>query len=306
MTTPDQRIARIATGQLASFSRREAHDAGVSDRQLRRRVQSGVLQQVGPNAFRSALAPTTPIVELRGLVLDVGAPVWVTGQTAAALLGFDGYTLRRPFHVLLPRERHLTRQGVRVHRSSRIDPIDSCEIEGLPVTSAVRTLIELARVVGADELSTCLDSAIRDRLVSEDLVHRRIAALRSSGRHGVPALVDVLVGNEVARGGQSWLEREYLRLLAGAGLPRPDTQVVMTKAGDRLVRVDCRFPNSRVVVELLGYRFHRTPGQMSNDAARYNALLAKGFLPYQFTYEQVTTGPALVLATTRQALGLAA
>ena len=175
---------------------------------------------------------------------------------------------------------------------------------GLPVTSAVRTLIELARILGAGDLSTCLDSALRDGLVSEDLVHRRVAALRSSGRYGLPALIDVLVGNEVTRGGQSWLEREYLKLLAAADLPRPTTQATLTKAGDRLVRVDCRFPGTRVVVELLGYRFHRTRAQMASDATRMNALLGDGYLPYQFTYDQVIQSPVSVVTTTGRALGL--
>ena len=246
----------------------------------------------------------SPIAELRGHVLDIGDPVHITALTAAALHGFDGYSVRRPFHLLVPRSRHVAREGVRLHRTDRLEPIDRCSIDGLPATSAVRTIVELARVLSPAELAACLDSALRDGLVSEDLVHRRIAALRSSGRHGLPALLDVLVGNEVTRGGQSWLEREYLKLLAAAGLPRPETQVTLTRAGDRLVRVDCRFPGSPVVVELLGYRHHRTRAQMANDAARINALLTDGFLPYQFTYDQVTLSPAEVVATTRGALGL--
>ena len=293
----------IATGQLAAFSRRQAHDAGISDRQLRSRVQSGILIKSGPNSFRSAMGPVSPLTELHGHILDIGGQVHVTALTAAALHGFDGYFVRRPFHLLVPRHRHVAREGVRLHRTDRLEPIDRCWIDGLPVTSAARTLVELARVVSPADLATCLDSALRDGLVSEDLVHRRIAALRSSGRHGLPALLDVLVGNEVTRGGQSWLEREYLKLLSAAGLPRPETQVTLTKAGDRLVRVDCRFPGSRVVVELLGYRHHRTRAQMSNDVGRMNALLADGFLPYQFTYDQVTLSPLEVVAATRRALG---
>jgi len=250
------------------------------------------------------MSPITPLVELCGLLVDIGEPVWTTGPTSAALLGFDGYTLRRPFHLLVPRNRHLSRASVRLHRTDRMDPIDQCEIDGIRATSAVRTLVELARVVGPDELAVCLDSALRDGLVSEDLVHRRVAALRASGRHGLPALLDVLVGNETTRGGQSWLEREYLRLLASAGLPRPETQVVLTRAGDRLVRVDCYFPGTRVVVELLGYRFHRTKAQITSDAGRTNALLRDGYLPYQFTYDQVTASPAEVVATTAGALEL--
>lgn len=302
MTDADRRLAAIATGQLGAFTRRQAHDAGVSDRQLRRRVQSGVLDQTGPNAFRSAYGPITLESELSTLVLDVGDPVWVTGPTAAALHGFDGYVLQRPFHLLVPVRRHLGRTGVRLHRTDRIDPIDRCEVNGLPATSGVRTLIELARVVGRAQMATCLDSALRDGLVSEDLVHRRIAALRSQGRHGLPMLLDVRVGNEVTRGGHSWLEREYLRLLDRAGLPRPETQVALAKTGGRVVRVDCRFPGTDVVVELLGYRFHRTRQQMNVDAQRFNALLASGRRPYQFTYDQIATEPDHVVAVTTLAL----
>ena len=72
----------------------------------------------------------------------------------------------------------------------------------------------------------------------------------------------------------------------------------------RLMRVDCRFPGTAVVVELLGYTFHRTRAQMSADAARYNAMLAAGCLPYQFTYEQVAGSPDAVVADTARALGL--
>ena len=35
-----------------------------------------------------------------------------------------------------------------------------------------------------------------------------------------------------------------------------------------------------------------------------NALLRDGFLPYQFTYDQVTSSPVEVVATTARALGL--
>jgi hypothetical protein len=307
MAQTDRRIATIATGQLGAFSRTQAHDAGLSDRQLRSRVQSGFLVQNGPNAFRIAGTPTSLRGELKERLLDIGDPVWCCAQTAAALHGFDGFALRRPFHLLLPRERSLARWNTRIHRSQRIDLIDTAEVDGMPVTSPVRTLLDLARVLPSDQLAACVDSALRDGGTNEDLLHRRIEALRSQGRFGLPLLHEVLAGHEVTRGGQSWLEREYLRLISRAGVPRPDTQPVLSRAGDRLVRVDCRFPGTNVVVELLGYRFHRSRGQMATDATRYNALLAKGYSPYQFTYGQIVSEADYVVTTTKIALsGLAA
>jgi hypothetical protein len=302
MTNADRLIAAIATGQLGAFTRAQANDVGLSDRQLRSRVQSGFLDQTGPNAYRYAGAPSSLRTELIDVVLDIGGAVWCSGLTAAALHGFDGFALRRPFHVLVPRARCVTRWNARVHRSDVIEPIDRTRIDGVPLTSAIRTLIDLARVLPSDQLARCVDSAIRDGLASEDALHRRIVQLRSQGRFGLPLLHEVLAGFEVTRGGHSWLEREYLRLLDAAGLPKPNMQQVLSRAGDRLIRVDCRFPDTNVVVELLGYRFHRTRAQLDRDAARYNALLHDGFRPFQFSYAQVVTAVDYVVSTTARAL----
>jgi hypothetical protein len=302
MTNPDRRVAATATGQLGSFNRDQAHTAGLSDRQLRGRVQSGFLDQTGVRTFRSPTTPRSARSDLMTLLLDIGEPCWASALTAAALHGFDGFGVRRPFHVTVPRGRQVRRPGAIVHTTIVLPRIDRSSADGIPVTGAARTLIDLSRHVDAERLTAALDSGLRDGKFSEDHLHRRIVALRSSGRYGVPKLLDVIAGSEVTRGGHSWLEREYLRLIAAAGLPRPETQQVLTRAGDKLVRVDCRYPGTPVVVELLGYRFHRTTGQLRRDVDRVNALLLDGFAPFQFTYEQVVSEPEFVVATVSAAL----
>jgi hypothetical protein len=296
----------MATGQLGVVSRSQARAAGLSDDQLRGRVQSGLLHQLGPNVFRIAGAPVTPDADLRALLLDLGSPCWVAGPTAAALHGFDGFMLRKPFHVVVPRRRNPRRVGAVIHSTDVIDPIDREQVRGFPVTSPARTLIDLARDAPRDQLTRALDSAIRDGGTVERHLHERIVALRSRGRFGIPTLLDVIEGVEVTRGGHSWLERRFLTLVAGLDLPRPVTQKVLTRAGDRMVRVDCHFPGTRVVVELLGYRYHRSKQQLVRDAERMNALLLDGFEPYQFTYEQVVAQPDRVALTLRIALPRAA
>lgn len=302
MTTAQRRLAALATGQLGAFSREQAHVAGMSDAQLRRRVESGILEPVGPNAFRSAFAPRSALADLAALVLDVGEPCWVAGPTAAALHGFDGFRLRPPFHLMLERGRNVRRLGVAIHTTTELPLIDRGHAQGLPVLSGARTVIDLCRAASPEALTSAVDSGLRDGRFNEDLLHRRIVALRSKGRHGLPKLLDVIAGVEVTRGGHSWLERRYLRLLEDAGLPRPLTQQVLTRAADRLVRVDCRFAGTPVVVELLGYRFHATATQLARDAARMNALVLAGHVPLQFTYQQVVEEPATVLDQTAAAL----
>lgn len=291
MTNVNRRIATVTTGQLGIVTRAQAHESGMSDHQLRRRVQSGILESVGPNAFRSTMIPRGPLADLTALILDVGPPCWVAGPTAAALHGFDGFALRRPFHLVLPRERNVRRHGATIHTTVDLPLIDRGHAQGLDVLSGARTVIDLARHGDADALTRAVDSGLRDGRFNEDLLHRRIAALRTKGRHGLPRLLDVLAGVDVTRGGHSWLERRFLALLDAAGLPRPATQVVLAKAGDKLVRVDLRFPGTPVVVELLGYRFHATATQLARDTARLNALVLAGHVVLQFTYVQIVEHP---------------
>jgi hypothetical protein len=304
MTSGDRRIAALATGQLGTFTRAQAADVGLSDRQLRSRVQSGFLVKTGPNSFRVAGAPVTLESDLRAVVADIGGDVLVTGPTAAALHGFAGFRLRKPFHLVVRAPRDVSRTGTVVHRKLPIAPIDRAIVDGVAVTSGVRTVVELARTASADELDAALESLFLLGLTNEDLLMRRIAVLRSQGRYGIPALLDAIDRRTSLAGAESWLEREYLRLISGAGLPTPAVQQVLSRTGDRAVRVDCRFPGTNVVVELLGYRYHRSRSQMNRDATRLNALLADGFAPYQFTFDQVTSCADHVVATTRLALDL--
>jgi hypothetical protein len=302
MTHPDRRLAADATGQRGAFTAAQARAAGMSARQLRSRVQSGSLERTGVRTYRSALTPPSALGELHSLVLDIGSPCWVSGPSAAALHRFDTFELHRPFHVLTLRDRNVRRLGAVVHTTIELPLLDRGEVDGLPVLSPTRTLVDLARHVDRERLTAALDGALRDRLTTEDFLHRRITALRRQGRYGIPMLLAAIEGRELSRGGHSWLERRFLELVGSAGLPRPVTQQVLGRAGDRLIRVDCRFPGTPVVVELLGYRWHSTPTQLARDTERLNALVLDGFVPLQFTYQQVVQRSAHVVATVAEAL----
>lgn len=302
MTTTDRRLAAIATGQHGIIHRREAHASGVTDRQLRSRVKSGSLVQTGPHSFRLFGAHSTPIYELRALLVDLGPEAFASGPTAAALHGFDGFDVRAPFNVTVVRGRNLRRIGHRIHTATELDLVDRSVEQDCPTLSGARTIIDLARTLDEAQLTAALDSGLRDGIYNESLLHRRIVALRRSGRYGIPKLIQVIEGIEVTAGGHSWLEREFLRLAAEAGLPAPRTQQVLSRANDRIVRVDFAFPGTNVVVEVLGYRYHRSTAAMSRDAERYNALLRAGLLPFQYTYEQIVARPAAVVDELRPML----
>ena len=140
-----RRIATTATGQHGAFTKDQAHGVGFTDAQLRSRVQSGSLDRSGVRTFRSPLTPRTTLGDLTSLVLDIGEPCWISGPTAAALWGFDGFKHGRPFHVVVPRGRLLRRSGAIIHTAHSMPLIDRARLGTLPVMSATRTVIDLAR-----------------------------------------------------------------------------------------------------------------------------------------------------------------
>jgi len=302
MTDQLHRLVDVATGQHGAIAPHQAELVGVTQRELRRRVQSGVLQKSGIHVVRSPFIEATPLADLAALVLDCGPGAVAAGRTAAALHELDGFDLAAPFHVTIPRGRSIERRGHHIHTTSELPGVDRTRIHGIPSIAAERCLIDLARVLRPDQLTAALDCALRDQLTTEPRLHGRIAALRRSGRHGIPALLAVIEGSEVTRGAHSWLERRFLELCADRGLPRPNPQVVLASTPNRLVRVDFWFPGKPVVVEVLGYRYHRTPSQLARDAERLNALVMSGQQPLQFTYDHVTLEPDWVAGQVADAL----
>jgi hypothetical protein len=245
--------------------------------------------------------PHRHLIALAELIADIGEPCWACGVTGGALHRYDGLELHPPFHIMTERYRNVRRIGHVVHTTTEIPLIDRATKFGIPVLSSTRTLIDLARSMSPEALTRAVDSAIRDGGTSEDFMHQRINALRTSGREGPAKLLAVLAGAEITRGGQSWLEREVLRLLDSAGLPKPATQVVLARRKDKVIRVDFHFPGTTIVLEALGYGWHRSGAQMEIDAERANRLVLDGFNPFQFTYTQVVETADAMLDTVREA-----
>jgi very-short-patch-repair endonuclease len=95
----------------------------------------------------------------------------------------------------------------------------------------------------------------------------------------------------------SKLERLFLKLLRDAGLPLPETNRV---AGTH--RVDCRWPEHELTVELLGYRFHNSRYAWEQDHARRREARARGDAFLQFTWDDITSHVNATLEELRGAL----
>ena len=95
----------------------------------------------------------------------------------------------------------------------------------------------------------------------------------------------------------SRLESAFLGVLRDAGLPLPQTN---KPAGGH--RVDCRWPEHRLTVELDSYRFHNSYYTWERDHLRAREARSRGDEFRRYTWYDVTEGRAAMLAELRRLL----
>lgn len=301
MKDTDQRIAALSASQRHVFSRDQALAAGLTRSGVWRRVRGGCYVPLGPQTYHLAGAePPWRGLLLAGM-LDLGSAAVVTGRSAAALHGLEGFA-EGPVELLVPRELRKRRALGTVTSTSSLDLIDRSIVDGLAVTSATRTIIELAGVVRARELANAIDSAQRLGLTEPGFLRRRLDDLGRAGRPGAGAIQLAL---EMA-GVQSWLERAFLRVIDGVGLPRPKVQRIYRADGVHIARVDFDFEPTPVIVEVGGRRGYMSAGERQRQERRRNQLQLLGKVVYFFCTEDVMTAPGYVVSTLRAALTEAA
>jgi hypothetical protein len=96
----------------------------------------------------------------------------------------------------------------------------------------------------------------------------------------------------------SKLEERFLALLREHGLPLPQTN---RPAGGR--RVDCRWPDHHLTVELDSYRYHGSRHAWEHDRRREREAYARGEEFRRYTYGDVYEDSRLMLAELRDLIG---
>jgi len=83
--------------------------------------------------------------------------------------------------------------GIRVHRARDLDPDEVTTVQGVPVTTPARTLLDLGECLGLRELEQALARAERNCLVTRDEVR---AMVRRHPQHRGARLLRRLLGVE--------------------------------------------------------------------------------------------------------------
>lgn len=201
-------------------------------------------------------------------------------DTATALLEL---LPRHPGPIHVTTKAHVrSRTGLVVHRAT-LEPSELIVSDALVLTSAVRTLHDLAATADAATLAKALDAAHARRLVTATQLQTSIVP----GRSGATRLREVL--HDRPGFTRSEAERLLLALFRRAQLPQPRTNVRLHG-----YEVDFLFPEARLVVEVDGYAFHSSPRAFERDRRRDADLLARGYRTLRLTWRELTERPEAV------------
>jgi hypothetical protein len=119
---------------------------------------------------------------------------------------------------------------------------------GIPITTAARTLVDCAREWEVDDAVVAMDAALLAEQTTEPDLHRAVAAAR-----GWPRVVRAARAVALADGrAESPLETRGRLRIVGAGLPTPELQVEIRSAGRLVGVVDGWFDEAAVAVECDG------------------------------------------------------
>jgi hypothetical protein len=295
-------VNEFAGAQEGLISTEQLRSLDISKWTQQRLVADGWLRRIASRVYTIKGAPNTHRQRLRAGLLCLGEQSWVGFESAAALHGLDRSD-HRAVEFTIERGRRPPLLPFAVHTSTRLRPVDLVTVAGFRATSATRTIFDLA-LAGAHtaRVEAAIDSAVRLQLSSPEVLQRRLAGLRGSGRSGCRLVEELLTDS----GAQWTIEHRFLEVAHRAGLPRPRTRPVFRHDGSHLARVDFLFEEFAAIVEVSASG-GRSAGQSSaaeraRDAQRRRELHDVGHRVFGYTCDDVTKRSSMVARTLRARL----
>jgi Transcriptional regulator, AbiEi antitoxin/Protein of unknown function (DUF559) len=265
-TALDARINLIARRQGGAFTWAQARECGMGKATIGRRVSTGVWNRPYPGVYVLGGAPPTRLQALWAAVLAAGGGALVSHESGAIFHGARGLA-PEPLTLTAPHGAHHRLTGVTVHQIDDVAEWHRTTVDGLPVVTAARSVVELGSRLSLERLGD----------VADDLVQARATTWRAIGA----------VFRDVARPG------------------KPGMPTVAALLDDRFgtgvhgrVRglVDAAYLDARVLLETDGRTYHMRLQDMRRDRERGAQAVATGWVTLRFMYDQVVGDPAGVCA----------
>ncbi|MBT8402879.1 MAG: DUF559 domain-containing protein [Gemmatimonadetes bacterium] len=288
------RIAHeLAARQHGLVTRRQLLQAGASPRRIQLRVDGGRFRRLHRGVYLvGAVAP--PRAAPMAACLACGPSAVVSHRSAAVLWKLIRASDRDNVVDVTTAGPNRRRVGVRVHRSRTLRASDRTYLEGVPITTPTRTLLDFAAVCAVGVLDRAVAEAFARALTTERQLATRLKA--RVGRPGSARLRAVLGGAPppVTR---SEAEERLLEIVRRTRMARPR---VNSRIGP--YEVDFYWPDAGLVVEVDGFASHHSRRAFERDRRRDADLVAKGLRVMRVTWRQLEDEPEALVFRLGQAL----
>ena len=280
-------LAALASRQYGVVSRAQLSELGFNREAIRWRVAADRLARLHPGVYAVGHWALTSASRDLAAVLACGPQALLSHRAA----GRRHNLLRgaaAPIEVTAPRGCK-PKPGIRIHRSRVINPHDRRSLDGIPVTSVARTLVDLADVLSERRLAAAVNEAEVQRVFDLRAIEETLSRL--PGRCGRPRFERSLAAyTEPAGYSLTEGERLLLRLCSDYGLPQPQRVAI---AGYEL---DFYWRDARLAVEVDGATFHRTRRGFHEDRRRDRRLAVEGIQVARVPWLDLTETPAELAA----------
>jgi very-short-patch-repair endonuclease/predicted transcriptional regulator of viral defense system len=289
-----RRAAELAASQQGVATTAQLRALGLSYDEILLAADTGRLHRIHRGVYLVGHTAMAPLAREQAALLACGEAAILSHVSAAAL-----WQLRPSspiVDVTVVGRRIRRRQAIRLHVVGDIDGADVSRRYGLAVTSAARTLVDLAAVLEPEPLEAALSEAYALRRITERKLHAAVE--RNQGRPGAAALRALLTTQHGPTITKSRAERLLRALLRKAGLPQPlSNQPLLGHP------VDILWPEQHLIVEFDGFQWHGHRAKFETDRARDAKLVAAGYRVIRVTWRQLTETPLVVIANIARALG---
>ena len=272
----------LAGRQHGAVSLDQLRALGLSASAVRSRVSRRRLHPVHRGVLAVGRPDLTRLGRWMAAALAYRPDGVVSHRDGAALLGLRRDS-RAEVDVTVPR-RARPRAGVTVHVTGTLRPVDVSRVDGIPCTSAARTLVDLGDVLGRREVERAVEQAEILRMF--DLGEIEDVLGRAGQRRGSRVLREVVGAPEPTGLTASELEERFLEVVAQFGIPRPAVNQWIALDGEEM-QVDFLWREQRLVVETDGHRTHGTRQAFERDRRRDQRLSVAGYRVVRLTWRQL-------------------
>lgn len=297
---PWEIVVGLGCGHHGVVGYSELRAGDVPKSQIDSWVRNGRLVAIHRGVYLIAAAVEPPLARHSAALLSCGSRsaigFWDAARLHSLPLGErNGRAAESAIHICCAGPRRARRQGLRIHHTRTLTRADVIEVEGLRVTSAARTICDLAPLSERRRLERMTAEALYLKLFEEDEFARRVHGSRFPGVGKLRAIVDDPDGPRMTRSeGESIL----LAAIDAAGLPRPLTQHEI-----RGSEFDFVWPRERVVLELDRASAHSRARTKQRDDHKSLVLIEAGWpAPIHVTGVRLRTEPDRIVAALAAAL----